>query len=150
MGHPVVLIDSRRIPEAKEPLAGILPATVLRADIRDTSVIEQTLAGCRIVFHLAARKEVVSDEGLARDTISTNVMGTESVLIAAKRAGAKLLVFTSSVAVYGEHKGPVKETTKCRPISEYGRSKLEAEQLCSDYQTPSFRTVVLRLSNVYG
>ena len=63
---------------------------------------------------------------------STVVDGTRHVLEFAKACGARKILLTSSGAVYGPLAAPVGEDAPCRPVTAYGRGKLEAERLCAE------------------
>ncbi len=136
---------SENVPSAAQIVAG---------DILDTELAAHTLAGCDVVFHLAARVAVRSSfESAVQDTM-TNVVGTASVLRAAQRAGSVRKVITaSSMAVYADepHRIPLPESHTTAPISPYGVSKLAAERLthlmCSQ---AGMQSVALRLFNTYG
>jgi UDP-glucose 4-epimerase len=78
------------------------------------------------------------------------VQGT--LLEACLRGGAERFIFVSSCAVYGEPEYlPVDEGHPTRPVSPYAESKLEAENLCREFQERyGLRTTVIRPFNVYG
>jgi UDP-glucose 4-epimerase len=78
-----------------------------------------------------------------------NVAGTASLLDAAITAGARRFVFFSSVAVYPESDAVMDEESRPDPQSEYGRSKLEGEDLAMS-RADEIEIVVLRLPVVYG
>ena len=85
-----------------------------------------------------------------------NVRLTEELAKRAKAAGVKQFVFISSMAVYGTEQqmdpvaGTVTETTPCAPNSEYGQSKLQAEQLLNGMQDDAFSVVHIRVPSIYG
>ncbi len=85
-------------------------------------------------------------------TLDINVRGTQNVLEAARRAGARRVVIASSAAVYGANATtPLAETLAAEPISHYGAHKLMAERLCAVYRhLYGLETVALRYFNVYG
>ena len=79
-----------------------------------------------------------------------NVTGTLNMLEMCKRYGTQKMVFTSSIAVYGQgSQTPLDEEVPKKPISSYGVSKSSAEDYLSLYRD-EVRNTVLRLSNVYG
>src|ERR1051326_1479610 len=125
--------------------------TFHRQDIRDCSALDEAMRGCDIVFHLAAQSSVM---GALQDTeysCSTNVLGTFQVLEAAKQAGVRRVIFTSSREVYGEPDHiPVPETTPLLPKNPYGASKAAAEMYCRVWGQSDLEVAVLRLANVYG
>jgi UDP-glucose 4-epimerase len=125
------------------------------ADITDAERLTTLVAGARpdIVFHLAAQIDVrKSIEDPAWDA-SVNVGGTINVLDAARRAGVKRVVNTSTGgAIYGDVDAiPTPETTPPRPMAAYGTSKLCAETYCGWYERLyGLSAVTLRYGNVYG
>jgi len=123
----------------------------LQADIRDREAVADAMRGCETVFHLAAQSNVMGAVADVDYAFSANVAGTYNVLRAARDAGVKRLVFTSSREVYGDPKTlPVRETAPLRPKNAYGASKAAAEVYCELAAREGLETVVLRLSNVYG
>jgi len=85
-------------------------------------------------------------------TNDINVFGTLNLLVAAKAAGVKRVVYASSSSVYGDAKRfPQRETDMTSPISPYGVSKLAAENYCVTFaKTFGLETVSLRYFNVFG
>ena len=63
--------------------------------------------------------------------------GTQEVLSLAKRSGTEKLLYISSGGVYGNGTAPFSEEMVCKPVSAYGRAKLEAEQLVLESNIPS-------------
>jgi nucleoside-diphosphate-sugar epimerase len=76
-----------------------------------------------------------------------NVDGTRALLEAARRRGARQLIFTSSIKVHGEHAARIDESTPLAPEADYARSKVEAEALVLGGPIPA---AVLRLCPVFG
>jgi UDP-glucose 4-epimerase len=123
-------------------------------DIRDDAddgALRTVMKGCDVVFHLAAQSNVI---GAAQDSdysISTNVLGTYRVLNAARAAGVRRVVFTSSREVYGDPVSlPVGEDAPLLPKNLYGASKCAGEAYCVAMRVYGLETVILRLANVYG
>lgn len=132
--------DPSHVPAGVEPLVGTLDQLeVLRAGCR----------GCSVVFHVAAELD-----GLAprEHVLRVNVGGTEQVLRAAVDEGVRRVVFTSSVAVYGESAPDgADETTPPRPSGAYGESKVMAEDACFRYHGRGLvEAVALRPCFIYG
>jgi UDP-glucose 4-epimerase len=128
--------------------------SIVEGDILDTELATETLSGCDVVFHLAARVAIRSSFEFAVQDTMTNVAGTASVLRAARNAGSVRKVITaSSMAVYGDtpDQEPFPESLDTAPISPYGVSKLAAERLthlmCCE---AGMQSAVLRLFNTYG
>jgi nucleoside-diphosphate-sugar epimerase len=116
--------------------------------------LDSLVAGCDVVFHLAALAGVRASWGERfADYLQANVMGTHRLLQACDRAAVPRLLVASSSSVYGPASGPSQEADPTRPISPYAVSKLAAEQLCLAYtQRPHAATdvVVTRYFTVYG
>jgi nucleoside-diphosphate-sugar epimerase len=107
-------------------------------------------AGVHTVFHLAALTHAEARAANESDYEALNVEGTRRVLDAALAAGARRLVFVSSVKAMGEG-GPerIAEDAEPRPTTAYGRSKLAAERLVLA-AADRLHATVLRLPMVYG
>lgn len=108
-------------------------------------------AGATAIVHLAAQADVrVSVAEPTRDA-SVNVVGTVSVLEAAREAGARVVFASTGGAIYGECERPAREDDPCLPLSPYGAAKLAGEGYLGAfarlYGTPH---VALRFGNVYG
>ena len=108
-----------------------LPVEVAEGDLRDPVSLERALDGCEALFHVAAdyRLWVPNPEEMYR----TNVDGTRHLLRAARAAGIKRVVYTSSVATLGHDASgaPANEDTPVGlddMIGHYKRSKFLAEQ----------------------
>ena len=167
-GHEVVGIDSfedyypRSYKEAN--LAGLRQArgfslveegllALSRGRDQGPSRLEELLAGAGCVFHLAAQAGVRASWGQSfRIYTDNNVLGTQVVLEACRRAGVGKVVYASSSSVYGDTDVlPMREDALCLPVSPYGVTKLAAEQLCRLYwKNHGVPTVSLRFFTVYG
>jgi nucleoside-diphosphate-sugar epimerase len=121
------------------------------ADVLDEAALRTMIEGCDVVFHLAAQSNVI---GAAQDSdysIRANVLGTYAVLAAARAAGVRRVVFTSSREVYGDPQSiPVREDAPLLPKNLYGASKCAGEAYCLAMRVFGIETVILRLANVYG
>src|SRR5690606_6980117 len=104
------------------------------------------------VFHLAALPRVQDSIDHPIETANVNVDGTLAVLEAARQAGARKFVFSSSAAVYGDQDTlPLRETAVPTPKSPYGLHKQVGEQMCALWsELYGLPTVCLRYFNVYG
>jgi len=125
---------------APEPVEAGFPVEGIAVDIRDRAALDSLFDPAPdIVFHLAA---VVSGQAEAEFDLglSINLMGTVNVLEAAKGAGNKpIVVFTSSVAVYGgENREPLVDTVLPNPQTSYGAQKLIGEVLINDFTRKGF------------
>jgi nucleoside-diphosphate-sugar epimerase len=106
-------------------------------------------AGCDVVVHLAALTGVAPSLARPEEYRRTNAGGTANVVAAARAAGVRRVVVTSSSSVYGECPAPAVEgVTPLRPLSPYGVSKVEAEAAVA--AVGGLERVVLRPFTVYG
>jgi UDP-glucose 4-epimerase len=146
----VNVLDNLCVGKATTVPAG---ARLIVGDILDPVCLGDALAGCEVVFHLAARVAIrASFAGVVEDT-TTNVVGTASVLQAARTAGVRKVITTSSMAVYADAVAPLPldEHSPTEPISPYGISKLAAERLTHTMcARAGMQSVALRLFNTYG
>ncbi|HEY7017646.1 MAG TPA: NAD-dependent epimerase/dehydratase family protein [Gaiellaceae bacterium] len=124
---------------------------LVETDIRDGLdwVFEE--AQPEVCFHLAAQVDVrVSVERPAEDA-SVNVLGTVSVLEAARAHGTQVVFSSTGGAIYGECNGPAPEGSERRPLAPYGVSKLAGEEYLAAYnRLYGTGHVSLRYGNVYG
>ncbi len=123
----------------------------VEGDIRDSKKIEQATKNCNVIFHLAAQSSVPFSMENPKEDCSINVVGTISVLEAARKNRARV-VFASSSAVYGNPNiKPTPETFPPNPIAFYGLTKLLGEKYCKFYKENfGIEVVMLRIFNVYG
>ena len=124
----------------------------LEGDIRDERVVEQSIEGSDVVFHLAAsvgNKRSIDNPILDAEI---NVIGTLRVLEEARKAGVRKVVAASSAGIFGELKTlPIREDHPVEPDSPYGCSKLAMEKECLAYsKLYEMDVVCLRYFNVYG
>ena len=122
------------------------------ADIRDVAALERAVAGVEVVFHQAALRSVprsVEDPWSYHDV---NATGTMRLLLAARAARVRRLVFASSSSVYGDQRAlPLREDLQPLPIAPYGASKLIGEHYCANFARHyGLETVSLRYFNVFG
>lgn len=126
-------------------------------DVREGGALAELAAEARpeVVFHLAAQIDVRRSVADPAFDASINVGGTANVLEAARRAGSRRVVFTSTGgAIYGEGEGqelPLGEEAPLAPLSPYGQSKFACEGYLALYERlHGLSGVSLRLGNVYG
>jgi nucleoside-diphosphate-sugar epimerase len=122
------------------------------ADIRDDAALDRALAGVEFVFHHAAIPSVPRSliEPLANH--ETNATATLKLLIGAKKAGVRRVMYAASSATYGDAPVlPKVETMAPAPMSPYAVSKLSGEYYCQIFATAyNLETVCLRYFNVFG
>ena len=135
---------------------GNLPAAprlrFVEGDVRDLAAVAAATQGADAVFHLAASVGNKRSIDHPLDDAAINVLGTLHVLEAARRAGVRKVVYSSSAGIFGELKTlPIREDHPVEPDSPYGASKLGAEKECLAYaKLHGLETVCLRYFNVYG
>jgi UDP-glucose 4-epimerase len=125
------------------------------ADIRDARSMLEIFSAARpeLVFHVAAQVDVRRSVADPAADASTNVLGTITVLEAARGIGARRLVNSSTGGgLYGDAKLlPTPEDHPVRPLAPYGQGKYASEGYCELYtRLHGFSTVSLRYGNVYG
>lgn len=119
-----------------------------RGDIRDLDAIDAASRGVEAVFHNVAQVPLAKDRELFR---TVNIDGTRNMLEAAKRNGARKVVYTSSSAVFGAPKtNPVTEDTPPTPGEAYGRAKYEGELLCHEYARAGLDVSIVRPRTIMG
>jgi len=121
-------------------------------DICDTDALLPLMRSADTVFHLAALPRVQYSIEHPRETNDANVTGTLNVLVAAKDAGVRRVVYSASSSAYGDQETmPLSESMPARPLSPYGLHKHIGELYCQVFSTVyGLQTVSLRYFNVYG
>lgn len=121
-------------------------------DLRDEQAVQKAVQGVDYVFHIAALRAVLRSVDNPKETNDVNITGTLNVLIAARDAGVKRVVFSSSSSVYGDtEKFPCQETDPPHPLSPYAASKVMGEYYSRIFtQLYGLETVSLRYFNVFG
>jgi len=148
-GDEVVVIDNL----ATGKRGNVNPKADFRElDLRNLEAIKPVFAGVDYVFHEAALARV---EPSIKDPITyndNNVNATLNVLVAARDAQVKKIVYASSSSIYGnQEKMPLTEDMPGTPISPYGLQKYIGEQYCQVFSyVYKLPTVCLRYFNVYG
>ncbi len=118
-----------------------------QGDIRDKDPLTGSLEGVDVVVHSAAALPRWSEE----EILSTNVDGTEHLLEMSFKQGVDRVIFISSTSVYGiPETHPVDESYPVNGVGPYGSSKVEAEEICFDYQEKGHCVPVLRPKTFAG
>lgn len=125
---------------------------VREGDICDNPVVRSALEGIDYVLHEAALPSVPRSIADPVSTNEVNVRGTLNVLLAARDAGVKRLVFASSSSVYGNSQvSPKHEELPTNPLSPYAVSKLAGERYCIAFHLAyKMPTACIRYFNVFG
>jgi nucleoside-diphosphate-sugar epimerase len=124
----------------------------VRGDLRNRADVQAAMHGVEVVFHQGAIASVPRSIANPVETLEVNVNGTQHVLIAARDAGVRRVVYASSCAVYGDAPGmPLCEDMAPQPLSPYAIHKLAGEYLCRVFtRLYGLETVALRYFNVFG
>lgn len=148
-GHEVVGLDNLERGHAQS-----IECPIVRADLRDQGATRRALESQRLdgVVHFAAY--CAAGESVAHPELyfANNVVGTVNLLGAMVATGVRMLVFSSSCAVYGQPRRlPVTERDEFHPESPYGESKYLVERMLPWYeQAHGLRAVALRYFNASG
>ena len=108
-----------------------------------------TLDSADALFHFAA------DVSVSSPTLrAANIEGTSRALALADALAIPYVVYASSIEAQGlgsDHEIPLREDMASRPVSDYGQSKVQAEELVTAWGAlPGHRALVLRIGNIYG
>jgi len=129
------------------------PKAVLHeVDIRDFEKLHPIFAGAAGIYHTAAQPRMQLSIKNPRVTNDINVTGTLNVLLAARDAGVKRVVYSASSSAYGKKDTlPLTENMVPEPIIPYAIQKRVGEQYCQmASRFYGLETVSLRYFNVYG
>ncbi|MEK6303164.1 MAG: SDR family oxidoreductase [Acidobacteriota bacterium] len=125
---------------------------LMRADIRDVRSVAAATEGVDVVFHEAALGSVPRSVADPITTHEVNLSGTLNVLLAARDAKVRRVVYASSSSVYGETAVlPKHEELTPQPLSPYALSKLAAEHYVRIFhRVYGLEAVSLRYFNIFG
>ena len=150
-GHTVRVVDSL-ITGKRRNLAHLPGVEFLEGDLADPQVAARAAAGMDYVLHQAAIPSVPRS---VQDPITSNranIDGSLNILVAARDAGVKRLVYAGSSSAYGDTPTlPKDESMPASPLSPYALQKYVAEQYCQMFtRLYGFETVTIRYFNVFG
>jgi UDP-glucose 4-epimerase len=136
----------------RENLIGLEAMDFVQGDLTDPAACAAACQGVEIVFHEAALASVPRS---VADPVATNmncVTATLNVLVAARAAGVRRVVYAGSSSAYGDTPTlPKQEAMAPNPISPYAVAKLAGEQYMRSFaRVYGLETVVLRYFNVFG
>jgi UDP-glucose 4-epimerase len=150
-GHQVSILDNLTS-GYRDNLTALSSARFIEGDVRDANAVANAVDGAEVIFHLAA--SVGNTRAIEHPLLDSdvNVLGTLTVLEAARRHGVRKVVFSSSAGIFGELKTlPINEDHPVEPDTPYGASKLGAEKHCLAYaKLYPLECICLRYFNVYG
>lgn len=142
LGHEVAIFDKR--------VSGAFPDATIVGDVRDRTALVRASQGFQAIIHLAAEhRDDVRPTSLY---FEVNVGGAENVVHAAEINGIAIVLFTSTVAVYGLDQPGATEQSPIRPFAEYGDSKAKAETCFKAWAGAGANRslVILRPAVVFG
>ncbi len=148
-GHRVRIIDNlstgkrERIPAEAE---------FIQADFTDLASIRPAFEGIDGVFHVGALPRIPLSIDQPIETTQANVMGTLNVLVAARDAKVKRVVYSASSSAYGSQPTlPLSPDMPPNPLNPYALQKYIGEKFCEQFfRFYGLETVALRYFNVYG
>ncbi|MGE3508812.1 MAG: SDR family oxidoreductase [Vicinamibacterales bacterium] len=150
-GHRVRVVDNL-ITGKRRNLAHLPEVEFLEGDLADPGVADRAVAGVDYVLHQAAIPSVPRSVEDPVTSHRANVDASLHVLVAARNAGVKRLIYAGSSSAYGDAPSlPKREDMPTDPLSPYALQKLVAEQYCQLFtRLYGFETVTIRYFNVFG
>jgi nucleoside-diphosphate-sugar epimerase len=151
-GRRVRVLDNFSTGRRENLKAFAADVDLVEGDIRDPRAVKGALAGVSFVSHQAALPSVARSVEDPFTSNQVNVDGALTVLLAARDAGVKRLVFASSSSVYGNNPVlPKREDMLPAPLSPYAVGKLTGEHYCAVFSRLfGLPCVALRYFNVFG
>jgi len=151
-GHEVRVIDNFATGRRENLLHIRSDVDLIEGDIQSYERAHDAVAGCEVVFHLAAVPSVPRSVQDPLTSNATNVVGTLNLLLSSRDSGVRRVVSASSSSVYGRSRElPKHEDMPAQPISPYAVAKLAAEGYCRSFsELYGLETVSLRYFNVFG
>jgi UDP-glucose 4-epimerase len=137
----------------RENLAGLKdPIDIREISLLDLAGTKSACEGVECVFHEAAVPSVPKSVAEPKMTNAVNIEGTLNLLLAARDAGVRRVIYAGSSSAYGESESlPKREDMSPRPISPYAVQKLAAEHYMHAFsKVYGLETVTLRYFNVFG
>jgi nucleoside-diphosphate-sugar epimerase len=151
-GQDVVILDDLSSGRRENFASVRRRVSFIRGSITDLSTCRRAVDGADYVLHHAALTSVQRsvDEPLVAHEV--NATGTLNILLAARDARVRRVVYAASTSAYGNPTTlPNSEDHVTRPLSPYASSKLAGEEYCSAFHaTYGLETVVLRYFNIFG
>jgi nucleoside-diphosphate-sugar epimerase len=150
-GHTVRVVDNLAGGK-RSNLAHVAGVELLEGDLADMAVAERAVRGMEYVLHQAAIPSVPRSVDDPVSSNRANVTATLNVLVAARDARVKRLVYAGSSSAYGNAPTlPKREDMTPNPLSPYALQKVVGEQYCQMFtQLYGLETVTIRYFNVFG
>jgi len=151
-GERVTVLDNLATGRRENLALFLSKIKFIEGDICDPAIVAEAMKGIDYVFHEAALPSVPRS---VADPLASNrvqVEGTLTVLLAAKKAGVRRVIYASSSSIYGDTEQlPKTETMPPNPKSPYAVGKLAGEYYCKVFHSLyGLETVILRYFNVFG
>jgi nucleoside-diphosphate-sugar epimerase len=143
-GHDVRTLDVAPLddPELERSVDAVL------GDIRRPAQARALVAGADVLVHAAAALPI---RGAREEIRSVNVDGTATLLAAALEAGVARVILISTTAVYGiPETHPIGENAPLHGVGHYGRSKIEAEDVCREFERRGLSATIIRPKTFIG
>jgi dTDP-glucose 4,6-dehydratase len=154
-GHSVSVLNTYS-EQAKKNLTPVSnDINLIWGSVTDNELVEKTVRGHDVVFHLAARINVDESRKNPKAFIDSNIIATHFILEAVRNANTRL-IYASTCEVYGDGHilkdgEGLKENAEFRPNSPYAASKAAADRMCHAYfKTYGVNVTIVRPFNVYG
>jgi nucleoside-diphosphate-sugar epimerase len=150
-GERVRIVDNLSTGKRRN-LDAVPDAEFFEGDLADRAVAERAVSGVDYVLHQAAIPSVPRSVQDPITSNRSNIDATLNVLVAARDAGVKRLVYAGSSSAYGDTPTlPKREDMPASPLSPYALQKLVGEQYCQMFtRLYGFQTVTIRYFNVFG
>jgi nucleoside-diphosphate-sugar epimerase len=150
-GDRVRVVDSL-ITGKRRNLEHLHGVELLEGDLAELPVAQRAVDGMTYVLHQAAIPSVPRSVTDPITSNRSNIDATLNLLVAARDAGVKRLVYAGSSSAYGNSATlPKREDMPTSPLSPYALQKLVGEQYCQMFtQLYGFDTVTIRYFNVFG
>lgn len=152
-GHTVRVLDNFSTGKRENLAAFADDIELIEGDLTNPADVRHATAGIDVVLHQAAIPSVPRSIEDPLTSNEANVTGTLNLLVAARDAGVRRVVYASSSSIYGDQAvdWPKVETMLPMPISPYAVGKLSGELYCQVFYTAyGLETVALRYFNVFG
>ncbi|HKW89183.1 MAG TPA: SDR family oxidoreductase [Candidatus Acidoferrales bacterium] len=151
-GHEVAVLDDFSSGKEENLAAAKNKIRLFRGSITDLNAAREACRGSECVLHLAARTSVPRSVSDPIETNQVNIDGTLNVLVAARDAKIRRVVFAASSSAYGETRTlPKVESMAPEPISPYGVTKFVGELYAQVFgRVYGLENVSLRYFNVFG
>jgi UDP-glucose 4-epimerase len=152
-GHAVRVLDNFSTGKRSNLQSCLGHIDLLEGDLTVLDDVRRAVQDVEVVLHQGAMPSVAKSIDDPLGANQANVNGTLHVLVAARDAGVRRIIFASSSSIYGDQDPelPKVETMTPQPISPYAIAKQAAERYCQVfYRVYGLETVALRYFNVFG